>query len=112
MNKFEFVEIGANCLGSSLARVMGCKATQLRIKYLGILLGAKHKDGRSWDSVIDMFKRRLTVGKRKFLSKGGRLTLIKSTLSNLPIYYLFVLTGPAKVTKKVEMIQCRFLWGG
>lgn len=49
--------------------------------------------------------------KRKFLSKGGRLTLIKSTLSNLPIYYLSVLNIPSNVPKKLEIIQCYFLWG-
>lgn len=46
-----------------------------------------------------------------FLSKGGRLILVKSTLSNLPIYYLSVLTIPVQVAKQIELIQNRFLWG-
>lgn len=46
-----------------------------------------------------------------FLSERGRLTLIKSTLANLPIYYLSILTIAASIAKKLENIQCRFLWG-
>lgn len=49
--------------------------------------------------------------KEEFLFKGGRLTLIRSTLVNLPIYYIFLMTIPIKVAKKLESIQCGFLWG-
>lgn len=58
-----------------------------------------------------MFEKRLTSWKRRFLSKGSRLTLIKSTLSNLPIYYMLVFTIPVYVAKQLESIQNRFLWG-
>lgn len=58
-----------------------------------------------------MFNNKLSIWKKKFLSKGGRLTVIKSTLFNLPIYRLSVLNIPSKVAKKLEMVQCNFLWG-
>lgn len=47
----------------------------------------------------------------KFFSKGGRLTLIKSSISNLPIYYLSMLTILVNFAKKFESIQQNFLWG-
>lgn len=47
MYKFELVRIGKAGVGSSLARVMRCKSAQLPIKYLGLPLGTKYKDGRS-----------------------------------------------------------------
>lgn len=74
-------------------------------------LGAKYKDGRSWDPVTEMFEKRLAGWKRKFLPKGGRLALFKSTVFNLPIYYMSLLTMPVKVPKQLEAIRCRFLWG-
>lgn len=61
---------------------------------------------RWWSSLIGD----LQNGKG-ILSKGGRLTLIKSTLSNLPIYFMSILTIPASITRKLEKSQYQFLWG-
>lgn len=44
MNKSEVVKVGGDGNGSRLARVLGCKASQLPIKYLGVSLEAKFKD--------------------------------------------------------------------
>lgn len=46
-----------------------------------------------------------------FLSKGGRLTLIRSTLSNLLTYFMSI-PIPIAVAKKLERIQRDFLWEG
>jgi hypothetical protein len=47
-----------------------------------------------------------------YLSKGVRLTLIKSTLSNLPTYYLSLFPIPMGVANRLEKLQRDFLWGG
>ena len=47
-----------------------------------------------------------------YLSKGGHLTLIKSTLSNLPTYFMFLFPIPAAVAYRMEKLQQDFLWGG
>lgn len=85
----------------------------LPIKYLGMSLGAKFKDVRhgTWDIVVTIFERRLVGRKRSLLLKGGRLTLIKNTLSNLPIYWMSRISMSVSVAKKLEALQCRFLWG-
>jgi hypothetical protein len=46
------------------------------------------------------------------LSKGGRVTLIKSTLSNLPTYFLSLLPIPSSVASRIEKLYRDFLWGG
>lgn len=112
LHKSEFVELGNGTNGDSLKHVLGCKISQLPITYLGVPLGAKHNDCKNWDSPVDLFHRRWATWKKKFLSKGGRLALIKSTLSNLLIYHLSVLKIPSKVAKKLGEIQCNFLWRG
>ena len=56
--------------------------------------------------------RRLAPWKRLYLSKGARVTLIKSTLSNLPTYMLSLFPISAHVAKRIEKIQRDFLWGG
>lgn len=44
------------------------------------------------------------------LSKGGRITLIKSILSNL--YFLSLFSVPAGAANRMERIFHAFLWGG
>jgi hypothetical protein len=46
------------------------------------------------------------------LAKGGRTTLIKITLSNLPTYFLPLFPIPVGVANRIENIQWDFLWGG
>jgi hypothetical protein len=44
--------------------------------------------------------------------KGGRVTLIKSTLSNLPTYFLSLFSIPSSVASRIEKLHQDFLWGG
>ena len=46
-----------------------------------------------------------------YLSKGGRVTLLKSTLFSLRTYYLSLFTIPMHVANKIEKLQRNFLWG-
>ncbi|KAA0058554.1 LINE-1 retrotransposable element ORF2 protein [Cucumis melo var. makuwa] len=46
------------------------------------------------------------------ISKGGRLTLIKSTLSSLPIYQLSVFQAPSSTYKNIKKSWRNFLWKG
>jgi hypothetical protein len=55
---------------------------------------------------------RLAGWKRLYLSKGCILTLIKSTLSNLPTYYLSLFPIPVGVANRLDKLQRDFLWGG
>jgi hypothetical protein len=84
----------------------------LPLKYLGLPLGASFKTKSIWDDVVEKIDRRLAIWKRLYLSKGGRITLIKSTLSNLPTYFMSLFPIPALEAKHIEKLQRAFLWGG
>ena len=80
------------------------------MKYLGLPLGAKFKDKTIWNPILEKMERRLAGWKRLYLSKGGRVTLIKSTLSNLPTYFLSLYPIPASVANRIKKLQRNFLW--
>jgi hypothetical protein len=56
-------------------------------------------------------ERRLASWQRLYLSKGARVTLIKSTLFNLPTYFLSLFSIPIRVANRFEKLQRDFLWG-
>ena len=74
------------------------------MKYLGPPLGAKFKDKTIWNPILEKIERRLAGWKHLYLSKGGRVTLIKSTLSNLPTYFLSLFPIPTAVANRIEKL--------
>jgi hypothetical protein len=94
-----------------LAGILGCGVSS-PLKYLDLLLGAPFKAKSYWDEVVGKIERRLASWKRLYLSKGGRVTLIKSTLFNLPTYFLSFFPIPSSVASRIEKLHRDFLWRG
>ena len=65
-----------------------------------------------WNPILEKCERVQNKWTQRHLSFGGRVTLIKSVLTSLPIYFLSFFRIPKKVTEKLVSIQRRFLWGG
>lgn len=49
--------------------------------------------------------------KGRLLSRGGRLQLINSVLSSIPVYFMSSFLLPKWVINRLDKIQRRFLWG-
>ncbi|GFS31963.1 hypothetical protein Acr_00g0020140 [Actinidia rufa] len=94
------------------AGILRCKKQRLPMKYLGLPLGVSPRRQAMWKLVIELIKKRLSSWKKRFLSFGGRLVLIKSVISSLPVYYMSLFKMPERVAKCIERIQATFLWGG
>jgi hypothetical protein len=102
--KSEMVPVGDVPNMEELACILGCKQASLPMKYLGLPLGAKFKETTIWNPILEKMAQRLAGWKRLYLSKGGKVTLIKSTLSNLPTYYLSLFPIPAVVAYRLEKL--------
>ena len=82
------------------------------MKYLGMLLGTPYIIASVWNPILERMEKKLSGWKRLYLLKGGGgLTLAKSTLSSLPMYYLSLFVIPVAVADRLEQIQRNFLWG-
>ncbi|KAD3337408.1 hypothetical protein E3N88_32928 [Mikania micrantha] len=94
-----------------LAQCSKCKIGSFPFTYLGLPVGANMNYIKNWKPVIDIFESRLSLWKAKTLSFGGKITLIKSVLGSLPIYYFSFFKAPNHVIESLERIRRRFLWG-
>ena len=112
LDKSEIIVMGRVENVEELAIEFGCKVSKLPSSYLGLPLGACFKEVAVWDGVEERMRKRLSFWKRQYISKGGRLTLIRSTLSSMSIYCMFLFHMPRSVSLRLEQIQMDFLWGG
>ena len=112
LNKSEILPVGSVDNVQELVVELGCGIGSLPSSYLGLPLGANHKALGVWDTVEDRFRKRLASWKSQYISKDGRLTLIQSTLSSLPIYCLSLFRMLGSICSRLEKIQREFLWSG
>ena len=89
VHKSEMTPIGEVVDVHALAEILGCKVGSLLMSYLGMPLGASHNCPSIWNPILEKIERKLVGWKRLYLSKGGRLMLLKSTLSSLPTFFRY-----------------------
>lgn len=65
-----------------------------------------------WSKIINKIKTKITIWGGYWLTKGGKVILIKTVLSALPIYQAAFLLAPKSVTDQISKILRDFLWQG
>ena len=96
-------------LMGQLIGILGCKVESFPVTYLGLPLCRGHANKVVWTSMVE---RKLSTWRASYLSLGGRITLIKAVLGNLPIYFMSILKCPVSVINIIKKFQREFLWHG
>ncbi len=91
-----------------LASKVGCKEDQLPMTYLGLPVGENMNKSVAWQTVIGKINKKLNPWRCKVLSAGGRLTLLKSVLGSLPLYFFSLFRAPKSVMKLIESVRLNF----
>jgi hypothetical protein len=65
---------------------------------------------KDWCVVEERFQKKLSIWKDKLLSSGGRLVLINSVFSSLPMFMMLFFEIPKGVLKKFDYYRSRFFW--
>ncbi|GKV31169.1 hypothetical protein SLEP1_g39893 [Rubroshorea leprosula] len=79
-----------NIRSGKMAHILYCKEGELPFKYLGIPIGGNQRRIAMWQPLVESVKRKLASWKGRHLSMGGRITLINSVLSSLPVFLMSV----------------------
>jgi hypothetical protein len=94
------------------AGVLGCSVGRVPFLYLGLPIGGDSRRLSFWDPVVNKIRTRLSGWKSQFLSFGGRLVLLKSVLTSLPVYALSFFKAPSGIISSIESLLNNFFWGG
>ncbi|XP_078152115.1 uncharacterized protein LOC144547363 [Carex rostrata] len=95
-----------------LARLFQCRLSKFPFKYLGVPLSDSPLLNKDWGFLIDKFRHKLQGWKGQSLSLGGRITLINSVLSAVPLYILSFYKIPILILNEIDRIRRQFLWQG
>uniref|UniRef100_A0A2N9IF45 Reverse transcriptase zinc-binding domain-containing protein n=1 Tax=Fagus sylvatica TaxID=28930 RepID=A0A2N9IF45_FAGSY len=116
MTKSEMIPIGEVENLFYLADILSCRIGALPMSYLGMPLGASFKAVGVWNPIIEKVERRLAGWQKLYLSKGGRLTLLKkietvSLMSYTPLVVagwlesgVFILVGILMIGKLMKSL--------
>lgn len=95
----------------SAANILGCKVGYWPLMYLGIPIGYSPRRSVFWEPLVRKVQSKLAKWKACSLNQAGRLTLVKSVLDSVPIYWMNTHSIPMSVSRKLEQIRINFFWG-
>ena len=98
----------------SVANYLSCRLLSVPFSYLGIPIGvwANPRHSKSWDPIVQRCERKLSKWNQRYISFGGRVSLIKPVLNSIPIFFFSFFRVPKKLAKRLVTLQQWFLWEG
>ncbi|XP_022575814.1 uncharacterized protein LOC111215880 [Brassica napus] len=81
-------------------------------KYLGVPehFGRRKRD--LFTEIVDRIRQRAASWNNRFLSKAGKLTMMKAVLQAIPTYTMSCFELPISLCKRIQSVLTRFWWDG
>ena len=79
------------------------------LKYLGFFLKPNDYLKKDWKWLLEKLDKRLKSWSHKWLSRGGRLVLVKAVLEAIPVYWMSLSWIPKGIPEEARRICFRFL---
>nr|GEV25975.1 hypothetical protein [Tanacetum cinerariifolium] len=104
------IGVSSNVVAAAASLIL-CSILTAPFNYLGVKVGSNISRITSWDDVISKVSSRLSKWKLNLLSIGGRLSLLKSVLTSIPLYHMSIFMVPIGVLNHLESIRRNFFYG-
>jgi hypothetical protein len=98
-SKLYGINLDESFLGAA-ACFLHCGVDSIPFRFLGIPVGANPRRKATWSPILEIMRKRLSIWNGRHLSIGGRVTLINSVLSSLPLYFFSFYKAPICVIKE------------
>ncbi|KAM0855047.1 hypothetical protein ACQ4PT_050004 [Festuca glaucescens] len=96
-----------------LARaILRCAVADWPCQYLGLPLGLRKPSAAQLQPVVESAAKQLPQWGARLLNRGGRTTLVQTTLSALPIHAMMSLDVPPKILQALAKVCRGFMWKG
>lgn len=95
-----------------IANGMGCVLGKLPTTYLVVPIGLNMRNKENWKISIEKFRSKLADWKARLISFGGGLTLVRTVLGSMALYYFSLIRAPMSVIESLESVRKSFFWGG
>ena len=92
------------------SQLFGCVIGKYPFRYLGLPMNTRKLNNKDWKVIEERIEKRLSGWKEKMLSVGGRMVLINSVLSSLPMFMMSFFELPKGVLEKIDCFRSRFYW--
>jgi hypothetical protein len=92
------------------SQLFGCEIGKFPFHYLGLPMNTRKLSNKDWQMIENRIEKKLSGWKGKMLSVRGRLVLINSVLSSLPMFMMSFYELPKGVLQKIDCFRSRFFW--
>ena len=94
-----------------VAGILGLPTTDRIGTYLGMPIFSTRRTTSSYQYLVDNIRKRIKGWQARYLSMAGQATLIKASVSSIPLYAMQTVILPQKICQHIDRLSCHFLWG-